>query len=318
VTIDAPADHGHRHPHATVPSGDRRRLLAALLLILGLMAGEVVVGLLSHSLALLSDAGHMLTDAAAIALGLVAIHLAATAPGGVFTYGLKRVEILSALINGATLAVLVVWVTVEAVGRLLHPPAVGGGAVVITALAGIGVNLLAAWQLSLANRDSLNLRATFRHVLTDLFAFIGTAIAGGIIVLTGFVRADAIASLVVAGLMAHAAYGLLRDAGRSLLEAAPEGLDPEEIGRALVDHPHVASVHDLHVWEITSGFSALSAHVLVHPGDDCHGIRRELELLLHDRFGVEHTTLQVDHENDPLVHLSSLPPRARPRDRSGS
>jgi len=293
----------HHHGHHHVTTRDRGRVLAGLLLILAFMTGEVVVAFLSHSLALLSDAGHMLTDAAALGMALVAIQLSATEPGGRYTFGLKRAEILSALANGVTLAVLAVLIAVEAVRRLVSPPSVTGAAVVATALVGILVNLLVMRQLAGADRRSLNIEGSLRHVASDLFAFIGTAVAGGVIILTGFTRADPLASLVVAGLMAWAAFGLVRDAGMSLLEAAPAGIDPTAVGRALADHPHVANVHDLHVWEITSGFPALSAHVLVHPGDDCHGIRVELERMLHDRFAIEHTTLQVDHENDPFVHL---------------
>jgi cobalt-zinc-cadmium efflux system protein len=303
------AGHSHEHRHdrltAVNPDADARRLAIALGLIVALMAGEVVAGVFSHSLALLSDAAHMLTDAAALTLGLVAIRLASSAPAGGFTFGLKRAEILSALANGSALAVLAAWITYEAITRLISPPRVEGRSVVVLALIGIAVNLLATSQLAKANRESLNIQGSFRHILTDLYAFVGTAVAGAVILLTGFDRADAIASLLVAGLMVQAAYGLIRGAGRALMEAAPEGLDPRLVGETLVSHPHVANVHDLHIWEITSGFPALSAHVLVHPGDDCHAIRLELEELLHQRFNLRHTTLQVDHENEGRVTWSS-------------
>jgi cobalt-zinc-cadmium efflux system protein len=251
---------------------------------------------MAHSLALLSDAGHMLTDAGAIGLSLVAVNLAARRPEGGLTFGLKRAEILSALVNGATLLVLGAFVVYEAVHRLIAPPRVEGLPMLAVAIAGIGVNLLATWQLARANRRSLNIRGSYKHILTDLYAFIGTAVAAGLILTTGFFRADALASLAVAVLMLHASYQLLRDAGRILLEAAPVGMEPREIGQSLVAHPCVTNVHDLHVWEITSGFPALSAHVLVRPGDDCHKVREELEQLLDERFGIAHTTLQVDHD----------------------
>jgi cobalt-zinc-cadmium efflux system protein len=299
------AGHSHEHRHdrliAVNPNADGRRLAIALGLILALMLGEVVVGVFSHSLALLSDAAHMLTDAAALTLGLVAIRLASSPPAGGFTFGLKRAEILSALANGSTLAVLAAWITFEAITRLVSPPRVDGRSVLVLALIGIAVNLLATSQLAKANRESLNIQGSFKHILTDLYAFVGTAVAGGVILLTGFDRADAIASLLVAGLMLQAAYGLIRGAGRALMEAAPEGIDPRLVGETLVSHPHVANVHDLHIWEITSGFPALSAHVLVHPGDDCHAIRLELEELLRKRFNLSHTTLQVDHESEGRV-----------------
>jgi cobalt-zinc-cadmium efflux system protein len=169
--------------------------------------------------------------------------------------------------------------------------------VLIVALVGIVVNLLATWTLAQANRESLNIEGSFQHLLTDLYAFIATAIAGAVIIWTGFARADAIASLLVAALMLRAAYGLLRASGRVFLEAAPAGLDPDEIGRLLASQPNVREVHDLHVWEISSGFPALTAHVLVAPDTDCHGTRGQLALLLQEQFGIVHTTLQVDHEH---------------------
>jgi len=288
-------EHGHSHGTVTADA-DRRRLAVAFALIVTFMAVEVAVGIVAHSLALLSDAAHMLTDAGALALSLVALRLAARPAAGAMTFGLKRAEILSAQANGATLVVLGGLIVFEAVRRLIDPPGVSGWAVVVTALAGIAVNLTATWQLSKANRENMAVEGSFQHLVTDLYAFVGTAIAGALVLATGFDRADPIASIFVAALMLRAAFGLLRASGRVLLEAAPEGVDVEEIGRAIASHPHVANVHDLHVWQIASGFAALSAHVLVHRGDDCHGIRRELEQMLDERFGIDHTTLQVDHE----------------------
>jgi len=289
------------HSHDVGEATNRRRLAIALALIVAFMAGEVVAGILAQSLALLSDAAHMLTDAAAIGLSLVALALAARPAGGNLTFGLKRAEILSAQANGAALLVLAALIVYEAIHRLVSPLAVGGWTVLIVALVGIAVNLLATWQLAQANRDNMAVEGSFQHILTDLYAFIGTALAGIIIIVTGFDRADPIASLVVAALMLRAAYGLLKGSGRVLLEMTPEGMDATQIGRALASHPHVAEVHDLHVWEVGSGFPSLSAHVLVPAGDDCHGVRRELETMLADRFGIEHTTLQVDHVGQSQV-----------------
>ena len=286
---------GHAHSHTVGPDTNRARLTIALALIAGFMVAEVVAGILAHSLALISDAAHMLTDAGAIGLSLLALALATRPAGGDLTFGLKRAEILSAQANGATLLVLAGLIIYEGIHRLVTPPAVGGWTVLVVALAGIAVNLLATWQLAQANRQNMAVEGSFQHLLTDLYAFIGTALAGIVIITTGFNRADAIASLAVAALMLRAAYGLLKDSGRVLLEMSPEGISVEEIGRAIAGHEHVESVHDLHVWEISSGFPSLSAHVLVAPGDDCHGVRRELERMLDERFGIEHTTLQVDH-----------------------
>ena len=285
----------HTHSHTIGPDADRRRLALGLALLVAFMAAEVVAGIIAQSLALLSDAGHMLTDAGALALSLVAIRLAAQPPQGGLTYGLKRAEILSGLANGITLLVIATLIVYEAIHRLVSPPEVDARLMLGVALAGVLVNLVVTWQLAQADRRSLNVRGSYQHILTDLYAFIGTAIAAVLILLTGFTRADPIVSLLVAALMLRAAYGLLRDAVRVLLEAAPAGMRPAEIVEAMASHPSVANIHDLHVWEITSGFPALSAHVLVRPGDDCHAVRRDLERLLDERFQIEHTTLQVDH-----------------------
>jgi cobalt-zinc-cadmium efflux system protein len=294
-----PADHSHAgHSHGVSEDADAKRLWIALGLIASFMAAEVVVGILANSLALLSDAAHMLTDAGGLVLSLVVLRLVRRPAAGNLTFGLRRTEILSAQANGGTLLVLACLIVYEAIRRLVTPPSAEGKAIVIVAIVGIAVTLVATWQLAQANRRSMNIEGSFQHIATDLAAFIFTAIAGVIILATGWTRADGIASLIIAAIMLRSAFGLLRDSGRVLLEAAPEGVDVAEIGRALAAHPHVESVHDLHVWEISSDLPALSAHVLVHPGDDCHAIRRELERLLDDHFGITHTTLQVDHHSE--------------------
>jgi cobalt-zinc-cadmium efflux system protein len=287
--------HSHAHAHRELdPDADSRRLTAAFVLIVSFMAVEVVVGVLASSLALLSDAAHMLTDAGAIVLALLAARLARRPAGGEFTFGLRRAEILSAQLNGATLVALGAVVVYEGVRRLVEPPDVDGLPVLAVAIAGIAVNLAATAVLAGADRRSLNVEGAFQHVLTDLFAFVATAVAGIVILATGFSRADGIAALLVAALMLRSGVGLLRDSGRVLLEAAPRDLDPDEIGRALASEHHVIEVHDLHVWEVTSGFPSLSAHVVVRPGCDTQSHRRQLAELLRERFGIEHTTLQVE------------------------
>jgi len=295
---------GHAaHSHGVSAEADAGKLVVALGLILGLMVLEITVGVVANSLALLSDAGHMLTDAAAIGLSLLAARLAARPAKGALTYGFKRVEILSAQANGVTLLILAAFIAYEAIRRLFDPPHVLAGLMLVVALIGVAVNLAASWTLAQANRQSMNVEGSFQHILTDLYAFIGTAIAAGVILLTGFERADAIVSLLVAYLMVRSGYGLVKASGRVFLEAAPEGLDPEKIGRALVCEPGVVEVHDLHVWEVTSGFPALSAHVLVGRENDCHAARRGLERMLHDEFDLHHTTLQVDHRPRELLNI---------------
>jgi cobalt-zinc-cadmium efflux system protein len=300
-------DHGgHGHSHAPSADADRRWLGVALGLILAFMVAEVVAGVLADSLALLSDAAHMLTDAGAIALALVAARLAARPPGGGFTYGLGRAEILSAQINGATLLVLAGIIAWEALQRIADPPDVEGAVVLAVGLAGAAVNVGAAWALSRAERRSLNIEGARQHVLTDLYASLGAAVAGLLVIVAGFDVADGIVALLVAALMIRSGVSLVGQSTRVLLEAAPRGIDPEAVGRALAAHPGIVEVHDLHVWEVTSGFPSLSAHVLVPAGEDCHARRAELEHLLAARFGLEHTTLQVEHEtSNPLLDISS-------------
>jgi cobalt-zinc-cadmium efflux system protein len=309
------AEHSHRHnpghshgaadhSHGVSADTNQRQLAIALGLILGFMLIEVATGFIAHSLALLSDAAHMLTDAAAIGLSLWAARLATRPAKGSMTYGYRRAEILAAQFNGATLLTLAALIVFEAIRRLFSPPTVDAKLILAIALVGVAVNVAATWVLAKANRQSLNVEGSFQHIVTDLYAFIGTAIAAGVILVWGFERADPIASLFVAALMLRAAYGLLKASGRIFLEAAPEGMDVQKIGATLAGYARVVEVHDLHVWEVTSGFPALSAHVLVEENGDCHGIRRELEALLKDDYQIDHTTLQVDHAKSELVQLS--------------
>jgi cobalt-zinc-cadmium efflux system protein len=282
------------HAHAD-RAASRRALATALVLILAFMAGEVVAGILARSVALLADAGHMLTDAAALGAALVAAGLASRPARGVWTFGLGRAEILAAQGNGITLLLVAVWIVYTAVRRLISPAAVHGGVVLGVALAGVGVNLAATFVLARADRSSLNVRGAFLHVATDLVAFVATAVAGALVLATGWNRFDPIAGLLVAALMVRSSWSLLRESGRVFLEGAPAGIDPDAVARALAEDAEVVEVHDLHVWTVTSGFPALAAHVLVSPDVDCHDARRRLERLLAERFGLRHTTLQVDH-----------------------
>lgn len=295
---------GDGHPHGVTADADRRYLTIALALIAGLMAFEVVVGIVAHSLALLSDAGHMLTDAGAIVLSLIVIRLVQRPTGGQLTYGMRRAEVLSGQANGAVLLVLGVLVTYEAIARLIDPPKVAGLLVTIVAAVGVVVNIAAAWVLAKANRQSLNVEGSFQHIVTDLYAFIGTLIAGVVILFTGFDRADAIASIVVAALMFRSGFMLQRKAIRVLLESAPESMAAEEVGWAMARAEQVSQVHDLHLWELAPGHPILTAHVLVAPHADCHAVRRGLESMLRQRFRIEHTTLQVDHAQPQLLSIT--------------
>lgn len=277
---------------------DKRYLWAALVLLVAFMAVEVAAAVWSGSLALLSDAGHMLSDAGALAGALWAIALAARPASGSWTYGWARAEIISAAVNGITLLVVAAVLLTEAVRRLFDPPSVAGVPVIVVALLGVAVNLVATVLLTRANRESLNIEGAYQHILTDLFGFVGTLVAGLVIVATGWVRADPIATLVVVILMARASWGLLRDSGRILLQGAPQDMNLDEVRRHLLTNERVHDVHDLHAWTVTSGLPTLSAHVVVHPDVFANGhaprLLDELQQCLVGHFEVEHATFQLE------------------------
>jgi cobalt-zinc-cadmium efflux system protein len=291
----------HDHGHAA----NTDRLALALGLILALMVGEIVFGAIAGSLALLADAGHMLTDAAALALALAAAAFAARPARGRWTFGFRRLEILAAHVNGITLLVVGVVIVYSAVRRLVDPADVHGGLVLGVALAGVVVNLVATALLARPSRESLNVRGAFLHLATDLAAFAGTAAAGALILATGWDRFDPIASLVVAGLIFWSSWVLLRESTRILLEVSPA--EPADVAEAMLAVPKVVEVHDLHVWTVGSGFPSVSAHVLVEPGADCHGLRQELAGVLAERFGLSHSTLQVEHAPPSVLEGERLP-----------
>jgi cobalt-zinc-cadmium efflux system protein len=279
-----------------------RRVLAV---VLGLTAAftvvEVVGGVATGSLALLADAAHMLSDNLALALALLAVWLAGRPSTPDRSFGYQRAEILAALANGIILVALAIWIFVEAWQRFSNPPDVLAGWVALVAVLGLVVNLGAAFLLHRHGHDSLNIRAALRHVLADALGSVGVLVSAFVILLTGWEYADPVAGVVIGLLVLASSWTVLRDSVQILLEGAPKGIDAAALGRRLAEAPGVADVHDLHVWTITSGFPALSAHVLVERGDDCHARRRELEEILLREYGIEHTTLQVDHVAAPAV-----------------
>ena len=286
----------HDHDHARAAS--RRALAVALVLTASYTVVEVVGGVVAGSLALLADAVHMLSDNVALALALVAAWLATKPATPERTFGYKRAEVLAALANGVLLVALAIWIFVEAAMRLRDPGDVLGGWMLVIALIGLVVNIAAGVVLARARSHSLNVEAAFRHVFADLLGSLGVAVAAVVILTTGWVEADPLVSILIGVLVLASAWTILRDSTAILLESTPRGVDAAALGRRVASAPGVVEVHDLHVWTITSGFPALSAHVLVRPGEDCHGRRRELEQLLRDEFGIEHTTLQVDHAGE--------------------
>lgn len=279
---------------------DRRYLWGALIVLAVFAVGEAVVAVVTNSLALLTDAFHMLSDIAAIAAAIWALRIAARPATERLTFGWRRAEILSALLNGATLVVVGGFLGYEAIRRLFEPPAVSGGAVLATALVGVAVNLVATWLLAKANRDSLNVEGAYQHVLTDLYAFIGTVIAGVVMLTTGWHRADAVASLFVCWLMLRSGWKLVRAAGWILLEATPKDYDLAEISEHLMAIDGVVDVHDLHVWTVSDSLPLASAHVTV--SDHCFTDGHATEVLvavqecLRGHFDVEHSTFQVEPE----------------------
>ena len=283
------------HDHQDVRAGSRRALALALGITALYTVVEVAGGLVTGSLALLADAAHMLSDNVALALALFAVWLADRPTTPERTYGYKRAEVLAALANGVTLVALSIWIFYEAFQRFRDPPDVLGGWVLLIGVVGVAVNLAVGLILFRARSGSLNVEAAFRHVVADLLGSIGVVAAGVAILATGWLEADPLVSVLIGVLVLASSWSILRDSTTILLEAAPSGIDTRSVGERLARAPGVVEVHDLHIWTITSGFPALSAHVLVGRGEDCHARRLELARLLHDEFGIEHTTLQVDH-----------------------
>ena len=298
--------HTHAHDHRLAGRGTSA-LALTLVLIGGYTIVEVVGGLLTESLALLADAGHMLADVVAIALALFAGWLARKPATLQRSFGYRRAEILAALANGVALVAISIWIFVEAGRRLSDPPHVLGGWMLAIAAVGLGINLAAAAILR-QHGGNLNVQAAFRHVLADTLGSVGTVAAAIVIVTTGWRYADPLVGAAIGLLVLASSSTILRDSLRILLEEAPAGIDAAEVGRRMAAAEGVVEVHDLHIWTITSGFPALSAHVLVRRGDDCHARRRELEAMLVDEFGLEHTTLQVDHLGEHTgLQITPLP-----------
>jgi cobalt-zinc-cadmium efflux system protein len=282
------------HQHAR-RARSRRALGLVLALTAAYTVAEFVAGLLTGSLALLADAGHMLGDVGALGLALGAAWLASRPATPDRSFGFQRAEILAALVNGLVLVAIAIWIFIEAIGRLDDPPEILGGWMLLVALVGLAVNVVAASILARAAGESLNVQAALRHVFADLASSAGVAVAAIVILATGWEQADPLAGMAISLLILASSWSILRDSVVILLEATPSGIDAREVGRRMAAAEGVVEVHDLHIWTITSGFPALSAHVLVARGDDCHARRLELEQMLAGEFGLEHTTLQVEH-----------------------
>lgn len=277
-------------------SRSMRRLAATLGLVVLYMAAEVVGGLLTGSLALLADAGHMLSDAASIGLAIFAIWFARQPAGPGHTYGYYRTEILVAMINSATLIAIAIFISFEAIRRFAHPPSIAGGPMAVIAAGGLLVNLIGLWLLHGERHENLNLRGAWLHVASDLLGSVQTLIAAALIWALGWNWVDPLASLLIALLVVYSAWGLLRESVAVLMERAPGHIDVDEVRAALFAPPDVIEVHDLHIWTITSGLHALSVHLVTSGPHPRPGLLRELQIMLRDRFGIDHTTIQIEPE----------------------
>ncbi len=287
--------HDHHHDHR---AADSRALVLVLCLTAAFMVAEVVGGLLSGSLALLADAGHMLSDSASLGLALGALALARRPATARLSFGFRRAEILAALANGVTLVAIAIWIFIEAARRLDDPPEVAGRTALLVAVTGLVVNLAGAAILWRAQGESLNLRAAFAHVIADLLGSVGVIVAAVLIITTGWLYADPLVSVLIGLLILVSSWRVLREATEVLLEATPAGIDAEAVGRRMAGSEGVVAVHDLHIWTITSGFPALSAHVVVGPQEDCHALQGQITQMLAHDYGISHTTLQVAHCDD--------------------
>lgn len=288
------AHHDHDTHHR---SANKRRLLLTLLLAGGYMVAEIVGGLLTNSLALLADAGHMLSDVAALGLSLFAVAIAERPPTAQRTYGYYRTEILAALANGSALIAVSIFIFIEAYRRLFAPPAVLGAAMMAIAAGGLLVNLLGLWILHAGRRQNLNVRGAWLHVLTDALGSVGAIVAGILIWAFGWNWADPVASVLIGILVIYSAWRLLLEAVFVLMESAPRGIDVDDVRRSMSEMPGVLGVHDLHVWTITSGMDSLSAHVVVVEQPPPADLLAELRTMLHDRFGIDHITIQIEPED---------------------
>jgi cobalt-zinc-cadmium efflux system protein len=289
--------HHHHHHHAA----DNRRMTIVLGLNVAMLALGVVGGIVFDSLALLADAGHVLADVGAIALALFAAWLATRPAGPQRTFGFRRSEILAALVNGITLVAVSVLVFAEAIARLSSPPEVEGAGVLVVGVLGLAGNAVATWILMRGDRSNVNLEGVLRHSAADALGSLGVIIAALVVLTTGFDKADPIVSIAIGVLILLGSWRLLREPFNVLMESAPEGIDVEEVGRTMCSVPGVREVHDLHVWTVTSGFPALSAHIRSEPSEPADEVRERIEAVLHERFGLDHTTLQVVPE--PLLQL---------------
>ena len=285
--------HGHSHDEFDARPGNRARMRVALAINVALLVAGLAGALAFDSVALLADAGHVLSDVGAIGVGLFAARMAARPPDVRRTFGYARSEILAALANGLALVAVAALVMVEAISRLSNPPEVDGVGVLAVGVFGLAGNLAATVALAGGDRRDLNLEGVLRHSAADALGSLGVVAAGLTVATTGWLYADGIAGVVIGALILIGSWRLIYAPLNVLMEAAPEGIDVADVGRAMVAVPGVREVHDLHVWTVTARFPALAAHVVTEPTEDLDTVRLRIERMLGERFDIEHTTLQV-------------------------
>lgn len=289
-------DHQGHHHHAAVGANNERRVLLALLLTGTFMVVEAVGGLIAGSLALIADAGHMLTDTAALGLAWIAFRIASRPADPRRSYGYHRVQVLAAFANGGALLIIVIWIAVEAVRRLFDPVEVLGGTMLAIAIVGLLVNGIALWLLRGGDRENLNIRAATLHIMGDLLGSVGAIAAAGVILATGWSAVDPILSLLVSLLILASAWRLVRQSGHILMEGTPsdvDGLHLRELIPASV--PEVIDVHHVHVWSLTPDRPVVTLHARIHRAADQDAVLARIKQLLLDRFGIDHSTIQIEH-----------------------
>src|SRR3954449_7892939 len=306
--MHGPGGHSHAHSLDARREDSRRRMGVALGINVGLFAAEAVGGFLTGSLAVLADAGHLLSDVGSIVLALIAARLATMPAAGQRTFGYQRSEVLAALVNGLLLVAVSIGIAIAAIGRFSDPPGIDGWGVLALGLLGLAGNIAATVVLAGGQREDINLEGVLRHSAADALGSLGVVVAGAFVLLGGSAIVDPIVGLLIAALVLASSWRLIKEPFDVLMESAPAGVDVEGVGRAICQEEGVRSVHDLHVWTVTAGFGALAAHVVVAEGSDRDLIRRRLELALRENYGIEHTTLQMEEEaSQDLLHVENAP-----------
>lgn len=292
-------DHSHSHTHGLRREGNRKSLTIAMVITFGIMIAEVIGGFLTNSLALLSDAGHMISDVGSLALSLIAVWFVAKPASANKSYGYHRFEILAALLNGLTLFMIALFIIWEAYSRFMEPPTVDSGLMMVIAFVGLVANLISAWVLLKQGdvKDNINLRSAYLHVLGDALGSVGAILAGVFMYQFGWYIADPIISVIVSLMILKGAWSVIKQSVHILMEGAPIKADVAEISTALSAIDGVINIHDVHAWTVTSGYEVFTCHMLIRKGINSSNVLAQAVPLMEKQFGIRHTTIQVEDEN---------------------